>query len=146
MKHKMPLVKNVMTAFPYFIEAGAPIAKAREMMYEHKIRHLPVMDKHELVGILSERDVDIAFSLSEHILDSKGVTVETICRREVFSVDIHAELDKVALSMADRHIGSAVVLKEGRLAGIFTSTDACRFLGQYLQDRFGGGDDEPMLA
>ena len=34
--------------------------------------------------------------------------------------------DRVLLHMADEHIGCALVVKDGRLAGIFTTTDACR--------------------
>jgi hypothetical protein len=42
--------------------------------------------------------------------------------------------------MAERHIGSALVTKHGKLVGMFTSTDACRALVQVLrevQEEFG---------
>ena len=44
--------------------------------------------------------------------------------------------------MAGRHIGSALVVKGEKLAGIFTMTDACRVLADLLRARFHGPDDE----
>jgi hypothetical protein len=38
--------------------------------------------------------------------------------------------------MADKRIGSALVLKEGELVGVFTSIDAYRLLANTLRDQF----------
>ena len=38
--------------------------------------------------------------------------------------------------MADRHIGSAVVTKDGKRVGVLTTTDACRALARVLRQRF----------
>jgi hypothetical protein len=35
--------------------------------------------------------------------------------------------------MAERHLGSAIVAREGQVIGIFTVTDACRVLSRLLQ-------------
>jgi len=50
-------------------------------------------------------------------------------------------LDHVLMEMADRHIGSVLVVREKRLAGIFTVTDACRRFGEFLRATFPPGDD-----
>ena len=48
----------------------------------------------------------------------------------------------VLANMARRHIGSTLVTKQGKLAGLFTVTDACRVFADYLQDELphGGSD------
>ena len=43
--------------------------------------------------------------------------------------------------MAERHIDSALVVKRGRLVGIFTSSDVCHHFGQFLKMVFDPGDD-----
>jgi hypothetical protein len=45
--------------------------------------------------------------------------------------------------MAEHHIGSAVVTRHGKLAGVFTSSDACIHFAEFLRDQFrrSGGDD-----
>ena len=51
-KHKkMPIVGAVMTSFPYFVEVDDTAAKMERMMDEHSIRHLPVQEKGEVIGI-----------------------------------------------------------------------------------------------
>ena len=42
---------------------------------------------------------------------------------------------QVLRHMADNHIGSALIVDDGLLVGIFTSTDACRVLADYLDKR-----------
>jgi CBS domain-containing protein len=48
----------------------------------------------------------------------------------------------VVAEMAARHIGSAIVLRHGRLVGVFTAVDACRLLAEFLRDRFRPGEPE----
>jgi acetoin utilization protein AcuB len=130
----MPAVKSVMTPFPWSIDVEEGLDEAKAMMAERGIRHLPVSEDGELVGVLSERDL-----LNR---DAEDLTVEDACRRDAYIVDRATPLARVAFEMARRRIGSALVTREGKLVGIFTSTDACRSLGELLHSLFpGGGND-----
>ncbi|HET6729843.1 MAG TPA: CBS domain-containing protein [Jiangellaceae bacterium] len=58
---------------PVTIGADDPIDEALTMMKEHQIRRLPVIDGHDLVGIISQADV------ARHIESSRvGEVVEAI--------------------------------------------------------------------
>ena len=129
----IPSIKSVMTPFPHAVESEASILTARAMMERLKIRHLPVTEKGELVGIISDRDISVALSLGQHIEDESLILVGDACTVEPYTVDVDAKLDEVVLTMARKHIGSALVLQNGSLTGIFTTTDACKFLGEFLQ-------------
>ncbi len=59
---------------PFFVEADADVQDVLQMMEEHRIRRLPVIDKHRLVGVISE--ADLARHLSE---EQVGHFVEAIC-------------------------------------------------------------------
>ena len=50
-------VKDIMTPEVYTIEADQTIETARALMTAHRIRHLPVLEKSKVIGILSTRDV-----------------------------------------------------------------------------------------
>lgn len=116
-----------MTAFPYFIEIDAGLKAATQMMERHGIRHLPVKDGDQLIGVVSDRDIKRA---------KRELHVSDIVVRETYIVNLTERLDSVLLHLAQRHIGCALVVKEGRLAGIFTTTDACRVFGEYLRSLF----------
>ncbi len=120
---KVPPIKSVMTPFPYSIEIEGRVAEALALMREHQIRHLPVKQGPELVGMLSERD---ALRVDEKL------PVTDVMRRDPFVVDTERPLDDVLLQLVSRHEEGALVVRDGRLAGIFTATDGCRLLGEAL--------------
>ncbi|GAA1261633.1 MULTISPECIES: CBS domain-containing protein [Streptomyces] len=59
---------------PITIDAETDADQVLEAMEEHKIRRLPVIDNHRLVGMISE--ADLARNLSE---DQVGHFVEAVC-------------------------------------------------------------------
>lgn len=137
---QIPPIKAVMTAFPHSVASEAPVRRALEMMAEHGIHHLPVVEGERLVGVITDRDIRLAASAGTRGRDLIVADVET---REAYVIELTEPLDVVALHMAERRIDAALVVKQGRLAGIFTLTDACRCLGQILRTLFprGQGDD-----
>jgi CBS domain-containing protein len=129
---RIPSIATEMTPFPYSIDAGADISDARGMMEEHDIQHLPVMENGALVGLLADRDLRVARELQRHV-PQDGITVGKVCNRAPYIVDMSERLDHVAFQMADRRVGAAVVVRQGKLAGILTTTDVCRLLAELLR-------------
>lgn len=127
-----PHVRAAMTPFPRSIEIDTSLEGADEIMSKHRIRHLPVTDRGELVGILSQRDLQTLKASVGGSDELDRITITSAVTRKPYVVDSLEPLDRVAAEMARRHIGSALVVHEGKLAGIFTSTDACRYLSEVL--------------
>lgn len=128
------LVK-AMTPFPHSIEASADVAQASELMAQHSIRHLAVMEGIEIVGVISERDLALVATLSEQ----EDVTVGRICSRPAYVVPLDARLHEVIATMADRRLGCALVTNKGKLVGILTTTDVCRLCADKLRNEYPGG-------
>ncbi len=138
---RIPTIKTVMTPFPWYIHVEDELAHALEVMEEHDIRHLPVTEGGRLVGVVTQRDIGLLRDAA--VREPRALSVGEACVRDAYVVDVDAPLDDVLLEMARRHIGSALVTKNGKLAGIFTVTDACRCFGELLRARFPspGGDE-----
>ena len=139
---EMPRVKMVMTPFPYSIELTEPLERARKMMAQHRIHHLPVMEDGEPVGVISYRDLQRTLDQSTSGRGDAS-TVADVPQVEAYVVDLSEPLDRVLLHMAKEHFGAALVVKEGRLAGIFTLTDACQSFAESLREQFppSGGNE-----
>jgi len=139
---EMPRVKAVMTPFPYSIEKGQPVETAREMMVQHRIHHLPVMADGNPTGVISYRDLQRTLNQGPG-REGEPLTVAAVPLEEVHVVDLSEPLDRVLLSMAERRLGVALVVKDDRLAGIFTLTDACQAFAESLREQFPpkGGDE-----
>lgn len=140
---RIPTIKSVMTPFPYSIDAGAPVDEALEFMRDHDIRHLPVMEHGELVGLVSDRDIKLMLGPDFAYPSGAELRVRQAMVREPYIVDLNTGLDGVLAHMADHHLGSAIVTRQGKLVGVFTVTDACRAFAEFLreQQRRAGGDD-----
>lgn len=124
-----------MTAFPYAVNVTDPVAHARQLL--EKVRLLPVLDGHRPVGVLESRD----FAGGGAGVES-AQRVGELVREEPFIVDLSEPLDRVLMQMARRHLTYALVVKEERLAGIFTASDACRCFSEFLCSFFPRGDDD----
>lgn len=128
-----PLVVGaIMTAIPETIDARASTATAVARMRELDIRHLPVMAGDELVGILSQRDLERARAFLDAAPGVVGPNVGDLCTRTLLTVELDAPLDAVATQMADHKLGSALVLDEGELVGIVTNVDMYRCLADLV--------------
>jgi len=128
---RVPPIKAVMSPFPYSIAAGASLAEARWMLSAHGIRHLPVLDGENLVGVLSSRDIDRAMRSSPD--DDGAPTVGQACSSPAYTVELETPLDNVLLHMVAERIGSALVVRGDKVVGIFTTTDACRLFAEMLR-------------
>ena len=138
-----PQVIAFMTPFPYSIEIDAPLGLARRMMREGQFRHLPVTSGGEIVGIVSDRDIKLLLgpdigSPNERELKVRDAYVDKPC-----VVPASTPVAAVARTMAEHHIGSAIVTKNDKLVGIFTVTDACRALAQVLEGHPGETGSAP---
>jgi acetoin utilization protein AcuB len=140
---KIPAIKTAMTAFPYSVQPGASLHQAIEFMRTHNIRHLPVADHGKLMGLISDRDIKLVLGPDFAYPDPEKLTVGDIMRPDTYSVDLEERLDYVLAHMAEHHVGAAVVTRHGKLAGMFTTSDACRAFAERLRDQFrksGGGN------
>lgn len=121
-----------MTSHPWTIERTATLADAHELMRDHKIRHLPVVDHGDLCGIISERDLLFYETRSEQRPDT--VAVERAMIENPFIVTSDMALDEVAEIMGEHRYGSVVVVGRDGVEGIFTATDACQAFAQVLRE------------
>jgi acetoin utilization protein AcuB len=131
-----PRIEQLMTPFPYAIERDAPVLEARRLMLEHRIRHLPVVHRQELVGLVSDRDIKLMLGPEFDYPNPRELTVSDVMIEHPYIVDLDTALRTVLRHMADAHIGTALVTRNSRLAGIFTATDACRHFARWLEDAF----------
>ena len=108
------------------IEPTASAAAARELMRSKGINHLVVAKGHDLMGILSSRDIP-----DEAVRGRRGgKTVEDLMHTSVVTAGPNMLLTRAANLMDGRSVGSLVVMARGRVVGIVTVTDLLRLVGK----------------
>jgi predicted transcriptional regulator len=116
-----------MTPCPVTVEIGMRLVDALDRMYSDNIRHLPVVDGDgKLAGVLSTRDIAAVAAMGT--LDPERATVEDVMSTVPFACADHTPLIAVIERMEARRLGSVVVTRHDKPAGVFTTTDALRVL------------------
>jgi CBS domain-containing protein len=122
---RLPLhLRDIMTVGVRVIGPDDTVEEAWREMRRHRIHHLAVVQDGALVGVLSERDL------------GRGSRPEPVARRVVRDVmtpsPVHATpsttLKQAARLMQGRAIGSLIVVDDGTLLGIVTTTDLLNLL------------------
>jgi acetoin utilization protein AcuB len=139
MKHA-PQLKLLMSPFPYSIDLTEDADSALALMEQHAVRHLPVTDNHRLVGVITDRDIKSLRAGRQPGDAGYNPCVRDMYLHDAYAVDINEPLENVLFTMAERHIGSVLVTRKGKLAGVFTGTDACRGFGEFLRELYPRGD------
>ena len=119
-----PVVGDYMTPSPHSIGFDQSVETAQTLMRRYNIRHLPVQCAGELIGIVSDRDIKFALAWERN--PERQLSVEDVYIPDPFVVAPTTPLENVVAVMAEGKIGSALVLENKKLVGIFTTTDACR--------------------
>ncbi len=136
----MMRVEELMTSKVFTVEQDDLIDRVFFLVHYERIRHLPVVEKGKVIGIVSDRDLYKALgpkSNSSAIEEATGTNttelhvvskkVRHIMRRGVITVHRDTSAADAAALMADNRIGALpVVDKNNKLVGILSSTDILR--------------------
>jgi acetoin utilization protein AcuB len=125
-------IQKYMTEAKFFASPEESVLLAYQRMLEHDVRHLPVLRSGRLVGVLFKSDLKLAQALPPEVV--RPISVESVMVTEYYTVAPDEALDVAAREMSKRKWGSALVLDQGKVTGVFTTTDALRALSDSLTD------------
>jgi len=127
---KNPTVAEHMSPVVHSIGQDQTLDIAHEMMRKWAIRHLPVLEGGKIVGLLSLRDLHLIETLPD--VDPAAVMVEDAMTQEPYTTQPNTPLRDVAAEMAEKKLGSAIVVRDGKVVGVFTTVDALEALVDLL--------------
>ncbi len=127
-------VEELMTSKVFTVDPHDMVDRVFFLIHYEKVRHLPVVEKGKVVGIVSDRDMYKALgpkSNSNAIESNKTGTelhvipkkVINIMHRGVITVAPDTLVSDAASLMAEHKIGALPVIKDSKLVGILSSTD-----------------------
>ena len=136
-------VKSLMSGSPVSIEPEASALAALDLMTDHGIRHLPVVDGHGVVrGVISFEDLRAALPVPVSLktpLDVREresaaeIAVGEIMTYSPVTLRSDAPLEDAVARMLEGRFGCLPVVDErGRLDGIVTETDLLQALATVL--------------
>jgi acetoin utilization protein AcuB len=133
MSKAIPPVQKYMTPSPHTIGVEQTLSHASDVMRQFGIRHLPVLKGGQLTGMITDRDVAVIRGFKG--VDAKEVLVEDAMSGVPYTVSPDSPVSEVAAEMAEKKYGSAIVVQNQKVVGVFTAVDACRVLAEVFNTR-----------
>lgn len=137
MKKREP-VSTIMTRHAYTVQLSDSLYQVRDLIHKHEIRHVPVMDREKLVGIVSKTDLNrLSFSglfAGEGEADEavfEMLTIGQVMSQNLRVVKATDTIRAVAEILSREEFHSLPVVDENdksKLVGIVTTTDVIRYM------------------
>ena len=122
-------VRDIMTVEVTTLGRNDTLLLAKDIMNLGRVRHFPVVEDDELVGVVSQRDLYRASlgTVMQYGEKAQRAFLESVAVKEVMadpiSISPDATVRDAARLMMEHKIGCLPVLEDSRLVGIVTETD-----------------------
>jgi len=138
MKKREP-ISHIMTKTVVTVNQNDDLRKVVEKLKSNSIRHLPVVNGKEVVGIISRTDINrLTFSalfdgqegVDEAVLDM--LTIPQVMTAQPKTLSSDTIIKDLAVTFVKEEFHALPVVDNGELKGIVTTTDVIKyFLEQY---------------
>lgn len=135
MKKRVP-VSKIMTSNLVLLNITDTLEKAESLFKKHNIRHIPVVNNNEIVGMLSYTDLlrisfaDAVYEEEDHVdtIVYNMFTLQQVMVKTVTCVQVTDTIYDVAKILAKENFHALPVEENGKLVGIVTTTDLIMYL------------------
>ena len=138
-KRHLTEVHDWMRENPVTITPDATLATARELMSENEVRRLPVVERGELIGILTNSDIlrQIPSTVDASAVDEGDDdtrllltqrTVREVMTYSPMTINPSATIQEAAERMLEYQVSGLPVVRNGKVVGIITESDIFRLV------------------
>lgn len=130
-------IHEIMSRKVVSISGDDTLRIVQEIMEHGSVRHLPVVRRGELIGVVSQRDL-LKASLSnvmglpaeEQSLFLEGVSITEVMSAPPITIGAASTVREAAKLMAEQKIGCLPVMDGEELVGLVTETDVLRYFAE----------------
>ncbi len=135
MKKRTP-ISEIMTAHVITLNKSDDLETAERLFKTWKIRHIPVVNGKQIIGMLSYTDlfrISFADAIDENEYDVDTTvynmfTIEQVMAKNLISVSSTTTIKEVAELLSKKEFHALPVVDNNELVGIVTTTDLINYL------------------
>ena len=135
MKKRMPIA-TIMTKDLITVNHSDDLTTAEILFKRHNIRHIPVVDGKEIIGMLSYTDllrISYADAVYEYETEVDTMvynmfTIEQVMAKTLVKVSPQTTIKEVAELLSEKEFHALPVVDNNELVGIVTTTDLINYL------------------
>lgn len=114
-------ISEIMTQPVVAAEPTERLLDAFQLMQQHHIKHLPIVENSQLIGLVSDRDLVGQATRDNGVYVFPRQTVETIMSRPVVTCHPDDSIEDALHKMLSKGISCLIVVADGQIHGIVTS-------------------------
>ena len=135
MKHRVP-VSEIMTKNLVTLNLNDDLSKAEQLFKKNKIRHIPVVSGHKIIGMLSYTDL-LRISFVDAVDDEAEIvdttvynlfTIEQVMAKKLVTISFDTTIRETAEILSKNEFHALPVVVDELLVGIVTTTDLIKYL------------------
>ena len=132
---------ELMTPDPVTVTPQASIAEVWDLMRDLDIRHVPVLERGTLVGMVSDRDIAhlnltavLTLDGGTALRDELATPVIRVMRSDVIAIETETELGDAIALLIEHKVGALPVVRPDsrELVGILSYIDVLRAYQEFL--------------
>jgi CBS domain-containing membrane protein len=129
-------VSTIMTQNVLKLNLNDDLTKAEMLFKKHKVRHLPVVQNENIVGMLSYTDL-LRISFVDAIDDDENdvdstvynmFTIEQVMTKKLEKISSETTIKEAAKILSNKEFHALPVVDHDILVGILTTTDLIKYL------------------
>lgn len=135
MKKRTP-ISEIMTTNVITLKHSDSLDTAEHLFKKHHIRHIPVVHKQTIIGMLSYTDL-LRISFADAVDEDEDTvdavvynmfSIEQVMAKKLVSVSSQTTIKEVAEILSKKEFHALPVIDDGKLVGIVTTTDLINYL------------------
>lgn len=138
-------VRDIMNTKLEIVRPESGAVEAARKMLDGDLGALPVMDEHNVIGMVTDRDLTVRILAEGRNADD--VTIQEVMTADVLSCSPDDDVNEAAELMADHQVRRLLVMEDNKLVGILSLGDMAlqtdRAAGQALDGISEKRHDEP---
>ena len=131
----MEPISKIMTKDVITLTLNDSLLNAEKLFNKHHIRHIPVVDKDRIIGMLSLTDL-LRMSFVDSYNDGQSIdtaiynmlTISQVMANNPEKTSPNSTIKDVALLLASKEFHALPVVENEKLIGIITTTDLLNYL------------------
>ncbi|MHA1264141.1 MAG: CBS domain-containing protein [Candidatus Helarchaeota archaeon] len=120
-------VSGVMTYNPRVINSNTPIEEAADLMDRYKVTGLPVIDKNELIGVISQNEI------LELCRKFSTIPIKEMISEVKIQISPDERLIHARKLMFDNKFGSLLVIEDGKVIGVISEGSLARAFARFRE-------------
>jgi CBS domain-containing protein len=129
-------VADIMSSPVYVINADEPVSHARKLMLKHRISTLLVLNKDQMVGIITKSDIINRLAQAEPLWRRRPIDqipIKLLMTESVITIYPEASISQASALMLENRVHNIPVVKN-QIVGIVTRTDLVRYVAENAEE------------